>query len=243
MINIPVAIATAQRDESVKFCQLCPVCNSRIQYKKWCEKCGKEVKYSEIKKGFEIGKDEYVVLEKEQIEELKAKTDGTIEILKVIDTNLDSIYYKKSYYLIPQHKKIKGSTTYIGVKPFILLQKALSLYGKTLLVKFVLRSKEQIAIVKPYKNVFVLTTLCYENEVVKLDLEEFDAEVKKQELELANQLLNKMSGNVNLADYRDEYGNKVKQLIEGKLSGAVEVETAKPKEEEDNMEELLKASL
>jgi DNA end-binding protein Ku len=230
MVNIPIGLYTAQREERTTFNQLCPNCEQRIKYKRWCENCNKEVDYKEIKKGYQIAKNKYVVVQKEQLDSLKAENTN-IEIIKFVN-GLDSILFKKSYYLYPQEKFERN---------YCLFRELLSLYGKVAIAKFVFRDKEHLVCIKPYKNVLLLTTLYYSYEIIPIS-QKVEADIKKEELELGKQLMLKMTAKgIDLSKFKNEYNEKVKMLLQN--DGKMTKQLKKGVKKDDDLLKQLKKSL
>ena len=117
LVNIPVKVYLATEDREFSFNQLCPN-GHKIQYKKWCPIEDKEVSYSEIKKGYEATKDNYVVVEKRDLDKIKLKTTNTIDIREFIqDKELDPILIEKSYYVAPDNQRgnVKAYSLFVKV--------------------------------------------------------------------------------------------------------------------------------
>ena len=155
LVNIPIQVFSAtQKEEYTSFNQLCNN-EHKIKYKKWCPVEEREVQWSEIKKGYEITKDNYVVLEKEDLEGIKLKTNNTIEVKEFIESEeFDPIFIEKSYYIGPDLGKKK--TAGISSKAYSLFVKILNETNKVAIGKVVLREKEHVIALRAYQRGLVM---------------------------------------------------------------------------------------
>src|ERR671918_1616209 len=167
LVNIPIQVFSAeQKEEYTSFSQLCQK-GHKIKYKKWCPVEEREVPWSEIKKGYEITKNNYVVLEKEDIESIKLKTTNTIEVKEFIDSeDFDPIFIEKSYYIGPDPGKKKTETS---SKAYSLLVKILNETKKIAIGKVVLREKEHLVALRAYQRGLVMHQLKYLDEIRPMD--------------------------------------------------------------------------
>src|SRR5215217_8308669 len=157
LVNIPIQVFSAtQREEYTSFNQLDDK-GHRIKYKKWCPIEEREVPYSELKKGYEISKDNYIVLEKEDLEGIKLKTNNTIEVKEFIESEeFDPIFIEKNYYVGPDPGKKK---TEAASKAYSLLVKILNETDKVAIGKVVLREKEHLVALRAYQRGLVMHQL------------------------------------------------------------------------------------
>lgn len=229
LVNIPIQVFSAeQKEEYTSFSQLCQK-GHKIKYKKWCPVEEREVPWSEIKKGYEITKDNYVVIEKEEIVNIKLKTTNTIEIKEFINSEeFDPLFVERSYYVGPDTgKKKKGSDNAtkntIPAKAYSLFVKILNETKKVAIGKVVLRDKEQLVALRAYQRGLVMNELSLGKTLVEnLTAEEFD-----------------------LGQYSDAYAKELEKLIEAKSRGekvTIKEEEEKPEEPTDLLE-ALKASI
>ena len=169
LVNIPIEVFSAtQKEEYTSFNQLCNK-GHKIKYKKWCPVEEREVQWSEIKKGYEITKDTYVVLEKEDLEGIKLKTNNTIEIKEFIESReFDPIFLEKSYYIGPDLGK-KKTAAGISSKAYSLFVKILNETNKVAIGKVVLREKEHVAALSAYQRGLVMHQLKYLDEIRPMD--------------------------------------------------------------------------
>jgi DNA end-binding protein Ku len=241
LVTIPIKIYTATQPKEVEFHSLCGTCNTPLVYKRWCPNCQKEVKWNEIKKGFRISKEKWVIVEKSELESIKLKSTKTIEILMFTDpSQLDPLFIQKSYIIVPAEE---------GLKAYSLLVEALSLLNKIAIGKVTLKNKEYVVALRAYKEALLMHALYYKNEIKEISkLSELRSlpKVTKEEIELARVLIEKLTKDkLELEQFKDEYSEKLKQLIKAKVEGKQIVEEeAKEKEvKAKSLMEALKASV
>ena len=244
LVNIPVKVYLATDDREFSFNQLCPN-GHRIQYKKWCPIEDKEVSYSEIKKGYEVTKDNYVLVEKGDLDKIKLKTTNTIDIREFIqDKELDPILIEKSYYVAPDNKR--GND-----KAYSLFVKVLSETKKVAIGKVVFKDKEHIVALRPYQRGILMHMLHYIDEIRPVDeINELKgiqrANVDTKELSLGKLLVENLSSeHFDVSQYSDTYAKELAKLIDSKVKGKTVI--AKPaervKEDTRDLVAALKASL
>jgi DNA end-binding protein Ku len=244
LVNIPVGEYPATKNTEFSFNQLC-INGHRIRYKKWCPDEEREVAFSEIKKGYEIAKDQYVVLEKKDLETIKLKSTNTIDIKEFVDEKeIYPIMIEKSYFIAPDNKNKSD-------KAYSLLVKVLSETNKIALGKIVLREKEYVAALRPYQRVIVMHLLHYIDDIRLVDeiseLKDLQrAAVDNKELSLGKLLVENLSSeDFDLSKYSDTYAKELEKLIESKVKGKMTI--AEPqKVKADQTKDLvaaLKASL
>ncbi len=227
LVNVPVKMYSATSPKSVRFHQLSGKTGARIRQKRVDATTGDEVPFDEIVKGYEITPDRYVMVEPEELEALDPKATHTIDIEEFVDLDeIDPIYYDHSYYLAPAAG---------GAKAYRLLLDAMRESGKVGLGRVVIRSKQQLCALRPSDDVLALTTMLFGDEVLAPDrIDELDAvsdaPATERELAMAQQLIQSLSADFDPARYRDEYRDRVLDLIERKAAG--EELTAPPEPEE-----------
>ncbi len=254
LVNIPIQVFSAeQKEEYTSFSQLCQK-GHKIKYKKWCPVEEREVPWSEIKKGYEITKNNYVVIEKEEIENIKLKTTNTIEIKEFINLEeFDPLFVEKSYYIGPDTgKKKKGSnnaTNAIPAKAYSLFVKILNETKKVAIGKVVLRDKEQLVGLRAYQRGLVMHQLKYLDEIRPMDeIGGLDSaqKIDANELSLGKTLVEDLTAEeFDLGQYSDAYAKELEKLIEAKSRGekvTIKEEEEKPEEPTDLLE-ALKASI
>jgi DNA end-binding protein Ku len=247
LVNIPIQVFSAtHKEDYTSFNQLCEK-GHKIKYKKWCPVEEREVPWSEIKKGYEITKNNYIVIEKEDIDKIKLKTTNTLELKEFIDSEeFDPIFIEKNYYIGPDPGKKKNETS---VKAYSLFVKILNETNKVAVGKVVLRDKEQLVALRAYQRGLVMHQLKYLDEIRPMD--EIGGltssqKIDPKELTLGKTLIeNLTTEKFDPGQYSDTYAKELEKLIEAKSKG----QKVTIKEEEEKAEgttdilEALKASL
>ena len=243
LVNVPVKLYSAVSRKTVRFHQLNGKTGHRVAQKRVDSATGDEVNYEDIVKGYELTKDRYVVITPDELETLDPEKSRTIDIEDFVDlADIDPVYYDHPYYLVPD----KGAT-----KAYGLLLNAMEQSGKVAVARVVLRSKEHLVAIRPAPgNVLTMETMLFADEVVapeELDdlPEGKELKASDRELTMAQQLIDSLSSDFEPGKYRDEYREKVLELIERKASGeeiAVQPEAPEPKKVPDLMA-ALEASL
>ena len=236
LVNIPIKLHTATEDKDIKLRTLHKACHAPIKYEKKCSACEKEVAPEEIVKAYEYAKGKYVVLDKEDLDKLhKENEDKAVEIIDFVKMEeIDPIYYDKCYYM---------SSGDGGNKAYGLLREALIESGKVGIAKIIIRSKEQLAVIRVYENTLVMETIHFPDEVRKAeDVPNVPAEstIAKKELETAILLIDQLTTAFDPTKYTDEYRTALLELIEAKKTGQ-EVVTSKEKVQTSNVMDLMAA--
>jgi DNA end-binding protein Ku len=220
LVNIPVKVYLATEDRNFSFNQLCPN-DHRIQYKRWCPVENKEVGYNEIKKGYEVSKDNYITIEKNEIDNIKLKTTKTIDIKEFIESKeLDPILIERSYYVAPDTKR--GAVN----KAYSLFVSILSESNKIAIGNVVFRDKEHVAALRAYQRGIIMHTLHYIDEIRPIDEIDDMANMQKvsidnkEELSLGRLLIENLSTkHFDMSKYSDSYAQELKNLIDAKVKG------------------------
>jgi DNA end-binding protein Ku len=239
LLNVPVKLYSAVSRKQIRFNELRQSDNSRVRHKRVAESDGEEVPYDQIVRGYEISPDRYVVFSSDELDELNPAKTRAIEIQDFVDIeDIDPIYFDSPYYLGPA----EGAE-----KAYGLLVKSMESAGKAAIARFVLRNKEHLAAIRPMDGVLTLTTMRFSDEVVspsELDdvLPDSSPRVEKREREMAEALIESLSGEFEPGKYRDEYREQLLSLIEQKGSGkeivAAETEEPEPTKAPDLMAAL-----
>jgi len=236
LVSVPVKVYSAVSQKEVRFHQLHDKDNARLQYKRICSVDGKEVPHEHIVKGYEISPDEYVVITPEELESLDPEKTRLIDIEDFIDlTEIDPLYYDKSYYLAPNTG---------GGKAYRVLVESMREAGKVAIGRVVLRTKQYLVALRPAGDALVMTTLNYHDEVVDpatIDGIPREAESGERELKMAQQLIEALTNEWNPQQYKDEHRERVLELIEAKAEGKEVV--SQPVVEEPTMVGDLMAAL
>ncbi len=225
LVNIPIKLHAATEDKDIKLRTLHNKCHAPIKYEKVCSVCEEEVKPEDIVKAYEYTKGKFIVLDDEELEKLrKENEEKAVEIIDFVKIEeIDPIYFDRSYYMSPNDG---------GSKAYSLLRKALLESQKVGLAKIVIRSKEQLAVIRVYENTLVMETIHYPDEVRKAaDVPNVPSEdkVTKKELDTAILLIDQLTSLFEPEKYTDEYRTALLELIESKRQGK-ETVTAKVKE-------------
>ncbi|MFJ5715218.1 Ku protein [Neobacillus sp. NPDC093127] len=236
LVNIPIKLHTATEDKDIKLRTLHNKCHAPIKYEKICSVCEEEVKPDDIVKAYEYTKGKFVVLDHEDLEKLKKENEEkAVEIIDFVKIEqIDPIYFDRSYYMSPNEG---------GSKAYSLLRKALQESQKVGLAKIIIRSKEQLAVIRVYENTLVMETIHYPDEVRKSgDVPNVPAEnkVTKKELDTAILLIDQLTSEFEPEKYTDEYRTALLELIESRRNGK-ETVTAATKEAPSNVTDLMAA--
>jgi DNA end-binding protein Ku len=242
LVNVPVKLYSAVSRKTVRFNQLNEKTGNRIAMKRTDPETGDEVPFEQIVKGFELTKDRYVVITPDELDALDPERSRMIQIEDFVDQeDIDPIYYDHPYYLVPD----KGAE-----KAYGLLLNAMEASGKVAIARVVLRSKEQLVAIRPAGEMLMMETMIFHDEVVPHDdiddlPDSKSLKVSDREVKMAQQLIDSLSSDFEPSKYRDEYRDKVLDLIERKASGediAVQPEAPAPAKVPDLMA-ALEASL
>ena len=247
LVNIPIQVFSAtQKEDYTPFSQLCDK-GHKIKYKKWCPVEEREVPWSEIEKGYEVTKNNFVVLEKEEIENIKLKTTNTVEVKEFINSEeFDPIFIEKNYYVGPDPGKKKVEA---AAKAYSLLVKILNETNKVAIGKVVLREKEHLVGLRAYQRGLVMHQLKYLDEIRPMDeIGNLDSlqKVDPKELSLGKTLVDNLTAEkFDPGQYSDSYAKELEKLIEAKSKGQkVPIkEVEETPEETTDIIEALKASL
>ncbi|MDM5229606.1 Ku protein [Cytobacillus sp. NJ13] len=236
LVNIPIKLHSATEDKDIKLRNLHKECHSPIKYEKTCPVCEVEVKNEDIVKAYEYTKGKFVVLEDEDLEKLKQENeDKAVEIMDFVKIQeIDPIYYNRTYYMSPGDG---------GGKAYSLLRKALETSEKVGLAKIIIRSKEQLAVVRVYENTLVMETIHYPDEVRKAaDVPNVPAEdkVTDKEIDTAIMLIDQLTTEFKPEKYNDDYRTALLELIEAKRTGK-DIVTPVEKEPAANVTDLMAA--
>jgi DNA end-binding protein Ku len=213
LVNVPVKLHAMIFDKGISFRFLHKDDGQPLKYERVCTKDEKVVPWENVVRGYEVSKNRFVVIEKEELNAARPESNQTIRLQKFVDyLSIDPMYLDRPYLLTPD----KSDDAYS------LLFTALQKMGKAGVGKITIRDKEYPVLVHPYRKALVLTTLRYANEVTDpSDIEELRAikEPGREELELAKKIVDDLSGEFDITEYRDSYQEKVKALIEKKMKG------------------------
>ena len=237
LVNIPVKLYSAVSKKTVRFHQIDAESGGRVRQKR-VGPDGEEIAYEQIVKGYEIGPDRYVTISPEELEGLEPQKTRTIDIEDFVDLEqIDPIYYDHPYYLAPDTG---------AAKAYKLLVDAMEDSGKVAVARVVLRSKEHLVAIRPRDGALAMETMLFADEVISAEsLEELaagdgDVKTSDRELAMANQLLDSLASDFEPEKYRDEYRERVLDLIERKAQGETIV-IEEPEAEPEKVPDLMAA--
>jgi DNA end-binding protein Ku len=236
LVNIPVKVFPATESaDAISFNQLHAECQTRIQQKRWCPHCEREVPNTELVKGYEFEKGRYVVMTDEDIQKVRVESTRVINLVQFADdSQIDPIYVDRAYYLAPDGP--------MAAEAFAVMREGMA--GKAGIGKMALYGREYLVAVRPQKKGIVMYTLHHDAEIRSIDqIEELNSvpsKVKPEEMKLAKQVIATFDGNLNLKDYKDEYKEGLRKIIEAKIAGEeiVAPEIQEPARVVDLMEAL-----
>jgi DNA end-binding protein Ku len=221
LISMPVRMFTAARGERISFNQLHKECHSRLKQPLFCPVCNRNVERSEIVKGYEYEKDQYVLFSEEELDKIEPPSARVMEILEFVKLKeMDPLYFDASYHLNPEEA---------GLKAYQLLTHAMEESGYGAIAKLTMHQREHIVIIRPGAKGMTLHTMFYSNEIRAAEAVPTDkVEVKEQEKKLAQQLIESLAAPFEPQKYRDEYQENVRGMIDAKLKGQEVTEVAQP---------------
>jgi len=215
LVNIPIKVFPATESAgTISFNQLHGECQTRIQQKRWCPHCEREVPNSEIVKGYEFEKGHYVVLTEEDIEKVRPESTRVIDLVQFADeASIDPMFVDRAYYLAPD-----GG---VASEAFAVMRDGMA--GKVGVGKLALYGREYLVAVKPQGRGIVMYTLHHAAEIRSIDqvdeLNSVPTSVKPAEMKLAQQVISTFEGPLDLASYTDEYRAGLQQIIDAKIAG------------------------
>src|SRR5215471_9137472 len=228
LVNIPIKVFPATESSgSISFNQLHAECQTRIQQKRWCPHCNREVPNTEIVKGYEFEKGRYVVLSDEDFDKVRPESTRVIDLVQFADASpIDPMYVDRTYYLAPEGN--------VSSEAFAVMREGMA--GKVGVGKLALYGREYLVAVRPLAKGLVMHTLHHAAEIRSIDaVEELGAvpdKVKPEEIKLAKQVIETFNAPLDLADYKDEYREGLQKIIDAKIAGeevVAQAEEAPPK--------------
>ena len=235
LISIPVRLYSAVSEKGLKFHLLHEEDGGRIKYQRTCAKCGKEVSWDDITKGYEYSKDHYVMFTEEELDSLDVDSVRAIDVVAFVPLeSIDPIYFNKTYYVAPEPS---------GVKAYKLLSEALEAEGQVGIAKVALREKEHLATVRLKDDIFVLETMHWPDEIREPAFEELDKkiQVRDAEVKMARQLVQQLSDDFRPEDFQDEYRAALEKMVEQKVEGQEITVAPAPEEEPTKVVDLMEA--
>jgi DNA end-binding protein Ku len=242
LVNVPVGLYSATEDKTVHFNQFQKGTESRVRNKRVNEKTGKEVEYSDIVKGYDLGDGRHVIVTPEELEEVEPGRNSTIEITDFVEAaDIDPVFYRKSYYLAP--------STDDAARPYGLLLQAMQKAGRIGIATLVMRNKQYLAAIRPHEKVLVLETMYFGDEVRdpadELPSIPRKASFSDKDLKTAISLIDSLTADWKPSNYADTYRDRVLQLVQAKGKGreVVTDEDAEPEAEVLDLMEALRKSV
>jgi DNA end-binding protein Ku len=222
LISMPVKLFSGARSSGISFNMLHRDDLSRLKQQYVCLADGKVVERSDIVKGYEYRKDEYVVIEPEEIKKIEPKTAKTMEILEFVKTSeVDPVFFESSYYMVPDEA---------GRRPYALLTKAMEESEYVAIAQLTMHNREYTVFLRPHEGGMMLHTMYYEEEVRKVEgFGAPDVELKDAEVKVAHQLIEALAADWDPEKYHDSFQDNLKNLIQTKLEGGKIAEVEKPK--------------
>jgi DNA end-binding protein Ku len=213
LISVPVRLFSAARTEHISLNQLHDKCKGRIRQPLFCPTCERMVERSEIVKGYEYEKDQYVLIEDEEVKKIAPPSASTMEILEFVNAaDVDPLYLDASYYMVPEDA---------GRKAYQLLVTTMEESGRGAIAKLAMHQREYIVLIRPRANGLTLHTMYFADEVRQVSEYGHHGEikVKPEEVKLAKQLVESLAGEFEPGKYHDEYKQRLKELLNAKLEG------------------------
>jgi DNA end-binding protein Ku len=230
MVTIPIKVYSATEEKDISFRQVHTEDGGRIRYKRFCEKDGQEVPYSDIGKGYELPDGRMMILTSEDFAQLPLPTAKSIEVLEFVPLEqVDPLYFARAYYLAADG---------VGAKPYVLLRDALTKTGQCALVKVAIRTRETLALLREKDGALVLQTMLWPEEVRESEfaVPGADVTVKDQERAMAESYIATLEAEFDPTRYHSEYREALEQLVEAKAAG---LEPAALQEEAEDSGEVV----
>src|SRR3984957_11653901 len=222
LISMPVRLFSGARSSGISFNQLHRTDHHRVKQQLICPLDNQVLERSDIVKGYEYRKNEYIIIEPEEIKKIEPQTAKTMEILEFVKSSeVDPVFFESSYYMVPEEA---------GRRPYALLTKALEESEYVAIAKLTMHNREYTVFLRPHEGGMMLHTMYYAEEVRSVD--EFgapDVELKDAEVKVAHQLIEALAGEWDPEKYHDTFQDNLKNLIQTKLEGGKITEVEKPK--------------
>lgn len=236
LVAIPVKMYVGTESKTLSFHQLHKKCLTRPKQVLHCETDDEYFSTKETVRGYEVDKDQWVVLEERDFEKVPIKTSHSIEIHGFAEAKeIDPLYYYGIHYLQPEE---------LGIKPFLLLRQALEQTGRVGIAKVSFQRREHLACLRPIDDILALHTMHYGDEILsRKELAPPKSSVTKAELDLAISLVTAMGRGFNPVDYKDEYREALSKVVEAKIKGEKIIAPPAPKIEIEDLMAALRASI
>jgi DNA end-binding protein Ku len=216
LVSIPIGLAVAQQRKDVAFRTLHRECGTPIKQKRWCPTHERDVEADELVKGWEFAKGQFVIVEDDDLEKIALQRSQSVDIVTFVPVDeVDPIYFDRTYYLAPASAPPQR-------RPYALLLEAMKASGLGAIGKFVLWNKENLCLIRPLGDSLALETLYFAEDIrPRAEIEEAvsESEVSKPELDMAVQLVESMKGDFDPEEYRNDYRDTLRAMLEAKLAG------------------------
>lgn len=236
LVAIPVKMSVATESKTLSFHLLHNKCLTRAKQVLHCETDNEYFSIKDTVRGYEVAKEQYIVLDESDFNKVPIRTSHAIEILGFIEEKeIDPLYYYGSHYVEPEE---------LGVKPFRLLREALVKTGRVGIAKVSFQRREHLCSLRPLEDILILHTMHYQNEILPHnEITPPKSKVAASELDMAISLIKAMSRSFDPKDYRDDYEEALKQVVEAKRSGKKIVAPEAPRMEMGDLMAALRASI
>ena len=240
LISIPVKLFSAVQEKSIKFNMLhdeeaCPEGGGRIKLKRTCSACDQEVAWDDIVKGYEYSSGHYVTFTPDELSALDVDSIKAIDVVSFVPlTDIDPIYFNKTYYVAPDAT---------GIKAYRLLADALEAEGQVGIAKVALREKEHLATIRLKDDLFVLETMHWPDEIREPEFEELEkkVDVRDTEVKMARQLIQQLSADFDPSEFQDDYRIQLEEMAAKKIEGEEVTVAAEAEEEPTKVVDLMEA--
>jgi DNA end-binding protein Ku len=238
LVNIPIKLYTAVSRKNVTFNQIDTRTSSRVKQKRVSEADGNEVPYDAMAKGYQLPGGQYVIVTEDELASLDPEASRTVEIEEFVDlADIDPVFYDTAYVVAPDKATIK---------PYALLTRAMEDSGKVGIARFVMRTKQYLAAVRPVDGMLMMSTMVYADEVNNPaeinELASLDGvDVSERELAMATALIESLSTKWEPEKFSDTHRERVLDLIEQKASGADDITVAPAAESPEKVVDLMAA--
>jgi DNA end-binding protein Ku len=213
LISVPIRMYPAARYSHIAFHEIHRECGTRVRQQLYCPHDKRVVSRDEIAMGYEIEKDKYVLVEPSELKKLQPRSSTTMEIIQFVKlSEVDPIYFEASYFTVPEEA---------GARAYALLLKTMDEMEYAAIAKVTMHQRERTVILRPYQNGLTLHTIYYQNEIheVKDYGKNSAKDLKKQEIQLAEQFAKALVKPFRPDQFHDEYQERVRQLIGSKSKG------------------------
>ena len=213
LVSVPISLSPAARSERISFNQIHSVCHTRLKQPLFCPHCNRMVDRSEVEKGYEYAKDQYLLFSPQELKEIEPESAEAMEIIEFVRLEeIDPVYYDASYYVAPEEA---------GIHAYHLLHSAMHESGYAGIAKVTMHNREYIVIIRAQEKCLALHTMYYPNEIrAAKDFDNKDkTEVRAEEKTLALQLIENLAAPFKPEQFHDTYQEALQNLIDAKMKG------------------------